>query len=410
MAATLEEGVVELASEVSKEIKAIQGKLPKSSVAIGEYHFGGCSGAKTQAAGAYSLRVGFSLTREPKRFRISFENFVGLENYYSEDPGASIGKIYLQEESKLAASDFTYLSTPVLIEPTGGPLPPGPTGGAYITPWITPTAALKNKPLMLTYDLNLTQNTWLAYTYGSRGFITGPQSKATELTTLTTGELPWYETTGSFLTIKIEYEYDDTDEVTSAIIIGDSTGDGWEMSNGGQQGWRGQLTGFAQRWARQTGNTIAVNCFGTTTAAQWLVNNRNSWSPQNQRKWDRINPNIVPDVVIISLGGNDLQQGTPLATIQTDIMDVINKAATKWPGAQIYMCSIIPPLSATAAQLTTRESLNAWINELSPRKVAGVIDMSVLELPSGLADPRLIGKDGLHVNPRGMAKIVVDIA
>lgn len=392
----VDDNIRALATRAATEFKSVRTVIG-SKIAIGEYHFGGCSAGKMQDAGNYSLRVGFMLTQEPKRYRLRFENYVGLEDYYSDATGITIGNVYLGEESNVAAEDFTYAATPTVIA-TGGALTPGPpngAGGAYVTPWITPTSSMRYKDYLLTYDLNLTSASWLAYTYGSRGFITGPQSKATELTTSTSGNLPWYETVGSFLTIKVEYEYEKAG-VTSVIAIGDSTADGWEMSPGGRQGWRGQLTGFPQRWARQTGNTVAVNAYGTSQATRW-----GPTSP----KWARINPSIVPDAVIISMGGNDLQAGVAMASIQTNIMAMIDKCYSMWPGAQVYISTIIPPLSATAAQLASRETLNTWISELSPRKVAGIIDMSVIELPSGLADPRYIGVDGLHLNPRGHARV-----
>jgi lysophospholipase L1-like esterase len=377
---------------LAKALTAVQSK----GTAIGEFNFGGCSAGKMQTAGNYSIRQAFMLTNEPKRFRITFENYIGLDDYGSDAPNLSIGNVYLGEESNITGEDYTYAAAPVPIA-TGGPMP---AFGAYVTPWITPSTPLKNKDLMLTYDLNVPQDSWMAYTYGSQGYITGPQSKATELTTATTGTLPWYEMVGAYLQIKVEYEYEKVG--TAALFIGDSTADGWEMSTGRRQGWRGQLTGFAQRWARQTGNMAAVNAFGTSTAAKWLT---------GSSKWSRINPAIVPDAIVISMGGNDLQSGVTMAVMQANIMAMIDKCYSLWPNAQVFMCTIIPPLTgtATAAQMTARETLVTWIHELSTRKIAGVVDMSVLEMASGYADPRYIGVDGLHLNPRGHSRVRVPI-
>jgi lysophospholipase L1-like esterase len=356
-------------------------------VRTGEFHFGGASGAATTSAGNSAIRMPFELTVNPVEYRISFENYHGLGDYPSTSEGIRIGEIWVGREQVIRSdnSDYQFDGFPVKIS-DGGALVPGQ---ALITPWITPDGPVKNVPLLLSYQLQLSQEAYIVGTFGTRSFQSTDQNQVAAQQF--DGSWRDLANEGSPLTVKIEFRYADN-SVTSVLAIGDSINDSWAIGN--QQGHRGQVTGYLQTWARQTGNTVAVNAFGTSTADSWK---------STSTKWDRINQALEPDAVILSIGGNDLLEGLSVFETFVRIYTMISEIKRRYPDALLLALLVIPAVNPGDLE-PRREELNGYFSQMSSRMLDGLIDSSFLEDRSSTPIKMMArygAVDTVHLSPLG---------
>ena len=356
----------------------------ETKVSVGEFNFGGCSAGTSFGQGTSAVRVPFEFTVTPRRYRISFENYVGLDDYSAENAiPVTLGGVYVGAESQTNLYPYQYDETPDLIG-TGGALN---LNTKVVTDWITPTEDLKGVPQLLSYQLSTGQaSTWVGVSYGTHAQVTYDQSRVADLNT--SGD--WYSAPIP-LAVKIEFEFDDTG-VTKVLGLGDSIMDAWAAVQ--DAGWVGQLTGFMQNWARNTGGTVAVNAFGQAAVRHYAA---------SSTKWGRINPDLDIDVVVLSLGANDIVGGYSLADTQAGILSIIGTIKQRYPGTRIYLVNCIPLGSDEDGLYEQREAFNAWLGTLSSRVIDGIVDTSGIEMVAWASrpmDPRFLSRDGLHPNPR----------
>ena len=104
----------------------------------------------------------------------------------------------------------------------------------------------------------------------------------------------------------------------------------------------------------------------------------------------------APDYVFIMSGANNVAMEE--TGFIAEYRETINRIKSKFPGARLYVHSLLPTLLPWVAPETIRH-VNGYIRELARETGAGYLDVHSLFLEAGVRD--CLVEDGVHVSERG---------
>lgn len=230
-------------------------------------------------------------------------------------------------------------------------------GTEYVSPWFDSStyAITAQTPFALSFGFQNTGGTWFAENYG--GCFFASQSANAGQTTAPSG-------LSAFRTLDVRFEYEYTSGEKVVVAVGDSITlgrDGGDtITPGGCFGYEGwpERASLAQGWAVVNLGASSQTASNFTTSTNW--------------DWARADlATTVPDVAIISLGTNDIQNSTSATSIEGYLASAINNLRV-FGVKEIWLGTIIPR-GWTDAREATRTAVNTWIRQ-TPLDIDGVVD------------------------------------
>ncbi|RUO79549.1 arylesterase [Pseudidiomarina taiwanensis] len=170
----------------------------------------------------------------------------------------------------------------------------------------------------------------------------------------------------------------------SLVVLGDSLSAGYGMAQ--SESWVGVLQ---QRWQQSHPDITLINASISGDTTQGALNRLAGVLETHQ-----------PDYVFVELGGNDGLRGFNPATIQANLLEIIDKAQAA--GAQVALSQIrIPP--------NYGPRYNAMFAELYPATAAQAeIPLLPFFMEQIIVDESLMQNDGIHPN-RDAQPLIADI-
>lgn len=104
----------------------------------------------------------------------------------------------------------------------------------------------------------------------------------------------------------------------------------------------------------------------------------------------------APDYVFIMSGANNVAMEE--TGFIAEYREIINKIKAKYPGAKVYVHSLLPTLLPWVTPETIRH-VNGHLGKLAEETGAGYLDAHSLFLEAGVRD--CLVEDGVHVSARG---------
>lgn len=356
----------------------------------------------TASAHDYNQRTLIQLPVTTTRWRVRFRNASALTGTATAGSWDGVG---------------VWVGTPLFAAaglPWGRTFATAPTQalGAFTTPsdgtdfvsdWVTNTGLQFQAGVPAGLSTGITHATSTVYTSSAQGWTYSGSGAAAA-----GGNAAPLAVTPSNLVVgdwRLEYEFATVavGGIPVGVCIGDSITAGWDSGPSTPGASPPVMQGFDphQTWpgaaSLRNGFAVVNMGVGSTRAAQWQTGT--GW------RWDRFDlATTVPEFAVISLGTNDIFDGTAVATMQGYIQTIITKLAALgvhevWLGTQI-------PRSYTGATETLRTGLNAWIRN-GPCGSFGAFDFDKamnLQATPNVMDPDLFGSYP-HPNRAGYQKM-----
>ncbi len=119
---------------------------------------------------------------------------------------------------------------------------------------------------------------------------------------------------------------------------------------------------------------------------------------------------INPDIVLLMIGTNDVRDGIPLSTLQSNVTGILNWFETNRPDSIVFVSTILPTTTggtgtAFSSSISTAQNYNSWLaNTLLPEySDYHLMDIYSLFVNSTntAANAGYIGSDGVHPTTLG---------